>query len=212
MGTKTSDKEHSVTNNRFVTRPPAGNVTETLDEDDPMKLLGSLDISNLNISFNANSTAAASNDQENIERELLVKSFAKVNSKNYHFQDRRARSAVPRKSVATRRSRPVSARAKTRQDSSSSNPDNHNDTQHPARGNTVAANHKKMPMPKSQMPETPLHSSETPRSSSLYQPETEEDDRDHDHDHKGKEETEISEDEQNGPDDEDSEEIIESLG
>ncbi len=138
---------------------------------DSLQIFDSLNISNLNISFNA---AAAANDSKKKEkrdqqRALLIKSFAKNRCQN------RPQSAV---TSSTSRRRPGSSTltrpsSSSRQDSSSSNPDYV--VTAAAVAKTVAAKPDVVVTKKySQLPDTPAHSSETPRSS-LYQPESEKD-------------------------------------
>ena len=202
---RASRKNNFSQSNEASSRPKHGGpkVKEAPPETaaDNLKIFDSLNISNLNISFNANAQAAKEKREQ--QRALLINSFAHRNGNSTAAagttpSDRRPRSATNRKSVtsstgnrgrtaaaaavaAAANRRPVSA---GRQDSSSSNPDNVSIPVPKMRGSKVNTSSlpqtsvrqkKSAPEPRSQMPETPLHSSETPRSSSLYQPETDED-------------------------------------
>lgn len=163
-----------------------------------LPILTNMDISDLNISFNANPDS--SREKKSQQKALLIKSFAK-NRPNEAATRKKSAPAAPMKAVhpsqysaGNRRPsianhhprKPIRApRASTRQDSSSSNPDqspthaHHN--HHSSRPNssrrrsTRSGTRNPPPSTDNQLPDTPLHSSETPRSSSLYHPETEED-------------------------------------
>ncbi len=163
-------------------------------------LFDHMNITDLNISFNTKGEQAAK-EKRSQQRALLIKSFA-MNHKSPEPGSSggksRPRSAIPVKkhstlSAAGRKSsafRPISA---GRQDSSSSNPDLAVASKGSAAAGVGGANRPKSSGARkksvsaaakkddsrgvtSQMPDTPLHSSETPRSSDLYQPESEDED------------------------------------
>ena len=144
---------------------------DTAGSSSKLRLFDNLNITDLNISFNANAQAAK--EKRNQQRALLRTSFAK-NHPGEVASNSRPKSAAANRRSSSRRPASSSAAA-ARQDSSSSNPDAPVSIAVPQRKNTAppaAASGKA----RSQMPETPLHSSETPRSSSLYQPESEDED------------------------------------
>jgi hypothetical protein len=159
---------------RAIRRDPTGAKDLELS-----RLAANLNISDLNISFSASNTSSA-REKRSQQRQLLIKSFAQ------HTPATRPRSAVGRKGVRGAAARPISAdraaiAGHRRNDSSSSNTD--------------AAVTARVPLPVAaasndmQLPETPLHSSESP--SSLYQPETEDDEAAAD---KNKDDDSVSED------------------
>lgn len=178
-------------------------------------LFDHLNITDLNISFNTKGEQAAK-EKRTQQRALLIKSFAK----NHQNSDSagsgggggrsRPKSAAPGKKSSLAAGgmgnggrkpssfRPVSA---GRQDSSSSNPDMAKAgpaVSSSCRTKSTGLRKKSAPAAassnQSQMPDTPLHSSETPRSSSLYQPESEEEVNDADRRDSNRDASDISED------------------